>query len=145
MTRVDFYVLPDKDERSRWQTVCRIAEKAFKHGQAVHVHTGDKAIAGELDRFMWTWRDGSFLPHALFDDQHVDANPDVVKIRIGYGQEPLPDTELLINLHSAVPEFFSRLDRVMEIVGGDDATRAAARDRFKFYRDRGYDLNTHKL
>ncbi len=145
MTRVDFYVISDESEAARMSVVCRLAEKAHAHGHSVHVHTEDPGQAKSLDAFMWTFRDGSFLPHAVIDDDINNQFPDAVPVKIGHGQEPGADTEILINLGTAVPDFFSRLDRVMEIVGGDATTRASARERFKFYRDRGYDLNSHNL
>ena len=49
---------------------------------------------------------------------------------------------VLINLHAAPPPFFSRFERLAEIVGADEADAAAARERFRFYRERGYELRT---
>jgi DNA polymerase-3 subunit chi len=53
--------------------------------------------------------------------------------------------DVLVNLASTVPAFFSRFNRVAELVGNDEAARAAARERYRFYQERGYTLNTHKL
>jgi DNA polymerase-3 subunit chi len=52
---------------------------------------------------------------------------------------------VLINLHDAPPPFFSRFERLAEVVGADEAGAAAARERFRFYRERGYELRTHNL
>jgi len=145
MTRVDFYVVDDNSETARWRVACRLAEKANSLGHAVHVHTSNKNQASDLDRFMWTYRDGSFVPHALIGDPLGESTATPAPVLIGTGEEPKTDTEILINLCSEVPGFFSRMDRVMEIVGGDEQTRAAARERFKFYRERGYDLKSHNL
>ncbi len=145
MTRVDFYVIADESEAARLSVACRLAEKAHVHGHSVHVHTEDQAQAKSLDAFMWSFRDGGFVPHALVDDDINTRFPGAAPIQIGHGQEPGANTEILINLGASVPDFFSRLDRVMEIVGGNTATRASARERFKFYRDRGYDLKSHNL
>ena len=145
MTRVDFYVVADESDAARLSVACRLAEKAHAHGHSVHVHTEDQTQAKSLDAFMWTFRDGGFVPHALVDDEINTRFPDAAPIRIGHGQDPRADTEILINLAATVPDFFSRLDRVMEVVGGSAAIRASARERFKFYRDRGYDLNSHNL
>jgi DNA polymerase-3 subunit chi len=51
----------------------------------------------------------------------------------------------MINLAAEVPAFFSRFERVLEVVDGDASRRAQSRSRFKFYRDRGYELATHNL
>ena len=34
---------------------------------------------------------------------------------------------------------------LIEIVSLDEEDRAQARDRFRFYRDRGYEIRTHDL
>ncbi|MFK8031151.1 MAG: DNA polymerase III subunit chi [Gammaproteobacteria bacterium] len=145
MTRVDFYVVADESDTARLNVACRLAEKAHVHGHRVHVHTESAAQAKSLDGYLWTYRDGGFVPHALIDDELITRYPGAAPILIGHGQEPVADTEILINLANSVPDFFSRLDRVMEVVGGDAPTRATARERFKFYRDRGYDLKSHNL
>jgi len=44
-----------------------------------------------------------------------------------------------------MPSYFSRFRRVVEIVTRDSDDRALARDRFRFYRDRGYEITTHDL
>ncbi|RDJ93817.1 DNA polymerase III subunit chi, partial [Lacticaseibacillus rhamnosus] len=41
--------------------------------------------------------------------------------------------------------FFSRFQRLVEIVGTDASDRQAARERYRFYRDRGYEIRTHQL
>ena len=64
---------------------------------------------------------------------------------LGHDEAPADRTDLLINLGAEVPLFFSRFERVAEIVSGENEDRALARDRFRFYRDRGYSLNTHRL
>ena len=49
------------------------------------------------------------------------------------------------NLNAEPPPFFSRFERLAEIVGKDDADVVAGRERFRFYRERGYELRTHNL
>jgi len=56
-----------------------------------------------------------------------------------------PFAVLLINLGLDVPGFFSRFERVAEVVDGDETQKAKGRERFRFYKDRGYPLETHKL
>ncbi len=51
-----------------------------------------------------------------------------------------PHHQLLISLHDETPSYFSRFERVIEIVGADEADSLRGRARFKFYRDRGYEL-----
>jgi DNA polymerase-3 subunit chi len=143
MTRIDFYVLQAGSERHREVFACRLAEKAYGRGMGIYLHTSGPAATARLDELLWTFRDGSFLPHLSVDDAAAADPEGETPVLVGHGAEPGPQHELLINLADDVPLFFSRFDRVAEIVTGDAAD--AARDRFRFYRDRGYELNTHKL
>ena len=52
---------------------------------------------------------------------------------------------MLINLRAEQPPFFSRFQRLVEIVSLDEEDRSHARARFKFYRDRGYAIQSHDL
>jgi DNA polymerase III subunit chi len=145
MTRVDFYVLEDGADDARERFACRLADKAWRLKHSVYLHAASPAAAQHLDSLLWTWSDGSFLPHVL---QSPDLDPDLAsatQVRIGAGEEPGFEAALLVNLAQQVPLFFSRFERVAEIVGPGDSERASARDRFRFYRDRGYTLETHQI
>ena len=50
-----------------------------------------------------------------------------------------------VNLRADPPSFFSRFERLAEIVGIDETDVEAGRTRFRFYRERGYELRTHSL
>ena len=62
-----------------------------------------------------------------------------------HAAQPTTHTDLLINLAAEVPTFFSRFERVAEVVDTDAARRNQARERFRFYRDRGYAVETHNM
>jgi DNA polymerase-3 subunit chi len=64
---------------------------------------------------------------------------------VDYQGETLLNDDVLLNLRPEWPAFFSRFQRLVEIVGLDEADRAQARERFRFYRDRGYEIRTHDL
>ncbi|MDH5179421.1 MAG: DNA polymerase III subunit chi [Gammaproteobacteria bacterium] len=141
MTRVDFYVLENSDDKAAMQFVCRLAEKAYHLQHSIYIHTDNSQVSEQLDQLLWTFKQGSFIPHAIFNSDAAAAGPVV----IGHDHEPEENTEVLINFSPRVPEFFSRFERIVELVAGDDASRNLARERYKFYRDRGYALETHNL
>jgi len=141
-TRVDFYVLPEASDEGPLPTACRLCEKAVGSGKRVHVHAPDDEVAREFDRLLWIYKQGGFVGHERIGTSD-DPNP--ASVLIGTG-EPLPShRDVLVNLAPAVPAFFDRFERVLEIVAGDTATRAVSRSRFKFYRDKGLAPETHKL
>jgi DNA polymerase-3 subunit chi len=141
VTRVDFYVLPDTAPSGRERFACRLADIAFRRGQRVYVYTQSQDQAKMLDNLLWTFQAGSFLPHDLHPCQSAALTPVLV------GHDGVPDAghEVLINLTETVPTFFSRFERVAEIVDQDAAVKRASRGRFRFYRDRGYALQSHTL
>ena len=141
MTRVDFYVSPNNAEDASLHLACRIVDKAWQQQQRVYIHAADAQQAGMLDDLLWQFRDGAFIPHCQSDSQLASETP----ILIGCETTPAQPAEVLINLGTEVPGFFSRFERVIEIVAGSEPSRAQARQRFKFYRERGYPLETHEL
>jgi len=143
MTRVDFYVLKTGSARQRSVFACRLAEKALGLGHRIYLHTASGSDTNQLNDLLWTFRDGSFVPHLPMDRSPGEDSDDDTPIHIGHSTEPGHHTDLLINMADEVPLFFSRFDRVAEIVAAD--SRDIARDRFRFYRDRGYALETHTI
>jgi len=142
MTRVDFYVLESSGPTSRHRCACRIAEKAFLLDHRIYIHAGSEPEAHTIDDLLWSFRGGSFIPHALVTPREVHGEA----VLIGHDPETDPaETDLLINLAEEIPMFFSRFERVAEVVSEDESSRASGRNRFRFYRDRGYDLRTHQL
>lgn len=139
MTRVDFYVVSAQDEDARFVVTIRLADKAFRRGHRLFVHTASESHARHLDTLMWTWRPSNFLPHALVGE------PGSQRIAIGWGQEPADHDDVLINLAGAAPAFFSRFHRVAEIVTQHPEHLAAQRQAWRFYKDRGYPLAKHDL
>lgn len=142
MTRIDFYLLPDGSDAASGSVMatCKLCDKATSVGHKVYVHTADAAVTENLDGALWSFRQGSFIAHERHNGQsYEDPQPMVL---IGSVEPPETHHGIMINLSTEVPTFFSRFERVLEIVDGEPSLRAKSRERFKFYRDRGYELNT---
>ncbi len=141
MTQIDFYILSDQSTHSRELLSCRLAEKVYKLGNRLYIHTATQTDANRVDDLLWTYRDGSFLPHEIHQDGQTPETP----IMIGYEKEPNSEADVLINLAPAVPLFFSRFERVAEIISQQAEEKTSGRERYRFYRDRGYVLKTHHI
>lgn len=141
MTRIDFYVLSETARDTRCGFACKLTEKAYRLGRKVYIHAETPVQAAEIDDMLWTFRAGSFLPHAPYSTEAAADHP----ILIGCNLEPTGHTDVLVNLTQEVPLFFSRFERVAELVGQDEAQRQNARERFRFYRERGYLLESHTI
>lgn len=140
MTRIDFHVLPasGKIDADRW--ACKLAAKAWKQGHRVYLLAGSEIHARRLDDLLWTFRDTSFLPHSMIADRSED-----IRVFVGCGEDAPDEHEVMINLAHPVPSFFSRFERVLEVVPGEEEPRTQARERFRFYKERGYPLESHDI
>ena len=144
MTQVDFYILDNDSEDARLRLACRIVDKATQQDQHVFVNSTSDGEAQKLDELLWTFSQGSFIPHKIVRDAVETAPREPVVI--GLHQQPVGERwQLLINLAADVPDFFSRYERVAEVVDGNAVRREQSRERYRFYRDRGYKLNTHQV
>jgi len=140
MTRIDFYILPAEGGTDPVVAAARLCDKAVSAGKSLYVTTPDAARLDALDDLLWTQRQGSFISHERFvREPPVEPLP---KVLLGDAEPPEDWHDVLLNLGQDVPPYFSRFDRVLEIVPGDANSRAKCRERFKFYRDRGYELKT---
>lgn len=144
MTQVDFYITASDSADARLKLACRIVERAFGERQHVYISGSSEAEARKLDELLWTFSQGSFIPHRIVHQPL--AAPPLEPVLIGLIDEPVGERwDVLVNLGAAVPEYFSRYHRVAEIVDGDAARREQSRERYRFYRDRGYNLRAHQL
>jgi DNA polymerase-3 subunit chi len=142
VARVDFYLLKQTGLPSRQSFACRLAEKAYRLENTVHIHVGDRAGAERLDELLWTFRDGSFVPHHRISESGGQQDSPVT---IGCGEVDVPQRDLLINLSDEVPAFAKAFPRVAELVTSDEDCKQLSRKRFAEYRDQGHTLETHNV
>jgi DNA polymerase-3 subunit chi len=132
MTKVDFYT----GSQDKLRTACQLSHKAMQGGVRAVISTPDAATADALDKLLWHYPATAFIPHSRGDAGASEQMPVV----LSHGGDKFPHHELLISLHGECMPFFSRFERVIEIIGSDAEDSRMGRERFKFYRDRGYEL-----
>ena len=137
MTRIDFY----HDVDNKLQFACRLVAKAVEQNLRVLVFAPESSVARKIDQLLWTWHDTGFLPHCNVRDPLAAETP----VLMANDDAELPHDQVLLNLHHEQPAFFSRFQRLIEIVARDDADREPARLRYRFYRDRGYEIHRHDM
>jgi DNA polymerase-3 subunit chi len=140
MARVDFYVVTGNGETARQRFACRLAEKAWRHKNSVHIEVADAATARVMDELLWTFRDGSFVPHEILGSA-VRSAPVTIGTHVPGSTQP----DLLINLTNVLPEGRDAFPRVAEIVTADEDSKIRSRQHFAAYRDAGHTLETHKI
>jgi DNA polymerase-3 subunit chi len=137
MTSIDFYT----HVADRLEVAARLVAKAFVQHGSVRVLTPDAATTEDLDRRLWLKPPIAFLPHCRVSSALAGETP----IWVDHVDDHPGPAAVLINLQAEPPSFFSRFERLVEIVGIDQTDAAAGRARFRFYRERGYELRTHSL
>ncbi len=139
--RIDFYVSDEPGADVRLRLACRIAEKAYLAKQKVVVLLDDADTLRRFDELLWTFGDGSFVPH----DTVGGATPCEAPVALTTGPLPGGHAEVLLNLGSALPAAFDQFARVAEFLDGRPEVRAAGRERFKAYRGKSLEPQTHNV
>jgi len=142
MARVDFYLLKGAGVDSRYSFACRLAEKAYRLNNTVHIHVLSQSDVERVDDLLWTFRDGSFVPHdTLQNSASVRRSP----VTIACGTAAIEPCDLLINLCDEIPACAEAFPRVAELVSSDETCKQESRKRFAAYRDQGHTLETHNI
>jgi len=118
--------------------VSEICAKAVAKGHQITIISRDDEAGSHLQQRLWQHAATSFLPSATPADALRQGTP----IVLGVDGEALLQDDILINLQTAHPPFFGRFRLLVELVGTDDEDKVAARVRFRFYRDRGYEVKS---
>ena len=132
MTRVIFYSnLTDKQI-----TLHNLVQQALEKRHLVTILAESEQAASQVNSGLWRHDPSSFMPNVL--DSHVLAAE--TPVLIDWQEKTLFQDDILINLMQVQPTSFSRFRKLIELVGNDENDKAAARQRYKFYRDRGYEI-----
>ncbi len=137
MTGIDFY----HGAGDKVQTACRLIGELYAEGRRVLVYAPEGSLAAQVERQLWSHPATGFVPHCRIGTALAAETP----IVIGDSLDDADHHDVLVNLDGELPPAFSRFERLVEIVGTDEADRLPARERFKFYRDRGYAIAAHDL
>jgi DNA polymerase-3 subunit chi len=137
MTRVEFFFnVPNKLEKA-----AELCEKAVVKGRQLTIFSQNDAMSKAMQQQLWQQSATSFLPSHLSEEANSKFSPIVLDAT---GENLIQD-DILINLQVGHPPFFSRFRHLVELVGIEEADKVAARARFRFYRDRGYEIKTSDM
>ncbi|MGH8778916.1 DNA polymerase III subunit chi [Paraburkholderia sp.] len=135
MTRIDFHT----NVGDALLYACRLARKAYQAGQPTIVLAEPPRLRA-FDGMLWTFSALDFVPHCMAGMAIAAQTPIVLTSNL----DDAPHHQVLLNLGAEVPAQFARFERLLEIVGNAPDELASGRDRYRFYRDRGYALNNYK-
>lgn len=137
MTRIRFYSNAD----DRLQAACAWLAASWRQEQPIVVFAPQAEVAERLDRMLWMQPATAFLPHCSADAALAGETP----VLIARSIDEVAQDACLVNLSDDIPPGFSRFEQLVEIISTDDAVRLPARERFRFYRERGYALENRNL
>lgn len=138
MTQIDFHILQDASVEARWLYTCRFIEKVERLGHSILVVVDTLEEAQELDDLLWSFKPESFIAHQIM------GGDEGVKVEITFTADAGEHHDVLINLSSQIPEYFSRFARAAEIVIQEPKILENTREHYKFYKQRGYPITQHK-
>ena len=99
-------------------------------------------VLRRFDELLWTFGDGSFVPHDTVTAADAPCNAPVA---LTTGSLPADHTDVLVNLGNGVPASFEKFSRVAEFLDARPEVRAAGRERFKIYRGKSIEPQTHSV
>ena len=135
MTRIDFH----SNVGDSLGYACRLVRKAYLAGQPLIV-LAEPPRRRAFDEQLWTFAPLEFVPHCMAGSPLAAQTPVVLAANL----DDVPHHQILLNLGDAVPAQFARFERLLEVVGNAPDELTAGRERYRFYRDRGYALNNYK-
>lgn len=138
MTQISFY----SGAADKWITACRLCAKAVQQGVRILVYIPDAALIERFDQLLWTFSATSFVPHCRSDDDGlVQQTPVVLSRQIQTGEA----FDVLLNLHHEQPPGFAEFARLIEIAGTANEDKSAARERYRRYKDEGFEIRHYQL
>ena len=140
MTRIEFYF----NVASKHELIEHLVALALAKRRQICILTDDIHASANLSAYLWQNKPSGFLPNMPADVLNLN-HENLIKVAttpvvISSHTKALLQDDLLINLTTGEPNFFSRFTQLIEIIGLDSEDKSAGRQRYKFYRDRGYEI-----
>lgn len=145
MKQVDFYLISNRVNDAKYKLASRLANKLQRMQKSCLIITDSETATTELDRVMWSFSDSSFLAHESIGDDTLAS-----RVQIGEGNlvsQTVLEREysVIINLSPEIPSCNQHFDRIAEIVEADEGSKALARQRYKIYHGKGFELKMHNI
>ena len=139
--RIDFYVLEADATDGRLRLACKIIDRAYRSGHTAYLWARDDHETDLLDDLLWTFSQNSFVPHSRNNHNSDLTTP----VHIGHHPPQSGSAEVVVSVADRPVEDYSNFLRIAEVVGFDEIEKQSGRSRFKFYRDQGLELETHRI
>ncbi len=135
-----FYIMPDSaitDSAELDQLICHIVAQHYQGGERLCIYCGSKQHAERLDEQLWQLATELFVPHNLSGEGPAGGAP----VELVW-QPPRQRRQCLVNTTTVVPDFANKFQQLIDFVPADETGKAAARERYRVYRQQGLQLST---
>ncbi len=144
--RIDFYVLSGSDPDARLRFACRLVEKAWLKRHRIRVQFDQGREFEAFDQMLWTFSDRSFVPHRHAGSGNVAPSPAPPVVVLADSLDPdMADGDVVVNLSAGMPPGLEGWARIAEVIDSDTERRQRGRERFRAYRERGLEPETHEM
>jgi len=140
MTQIIFLVFSET-ATNEIKTVCERVHGFFLDRKKVFIHCASEKLAHEVDEILWNFDTDKFVPHHILGEGPNPPPP----VQISEAPAPLHQRDVLVNLTENMPQTPERFKFIVEIVPSDEKMRENARERFRNYRQKGYNPVTENL
>lgn len=141
MQTATFYIVPSDspqvNEVSFTHYVLFLVQHFAKQGAKLYLNCNDKAHAERIAEVFWQVEPTEFIAHNLVGEGPKHST----SIEIGHqGVKPNWNRQLIINLADNHTTFANAFDQVIDFVPDEEKAKQLARERYKIYRQAGYQL-----
>ncbi len=146
MANATFYIIkPDSPQASSEgfeKYVLFLAHHFAKQGAKVYLHCTDKAQSEQIAEHFWQVEPEQFIAHNLVGEGPKYAT----SIEIGHQDvKPSWNRQLVINVAENETTFANKFTEVVDFVPCEEKAKQLARERYKIYRQAGYQLQTIEI
>lgn len=131
MTLIEFHF----NVADKFSKIAELAQHCLERGQKLAVLCPDSESTEQLYLYLHQ-QPTLFLPLS-WEKQSIDA-----PIHLTWHIQQMHHDDVLINLQHPQPSAFSCFLKTIELVGTEEQDKTQARERFKFYRHRGYEIRS---
>ncbi|MCG9749899.1 DNA polymerase III subunit chi [Vibrio brasiliensis] len=146
MANATFYLITEESHQATpegfEEYILFLSRHFAKQGAKVYLNCNNKAHAEQIAECFWQVDSSEFMAHNLVGEGPRYAT----NIEIGYqGVKPSWNRQLVINLAENETTFANKFAEVVDFVPCEEKAKQLARERYKIYRQAGYQLQTIEI
>lgn len=130
---ISFYELNNSDENELFKIICDLCFKFYNLNRNVYILCPDTPNCHKLDEYIINYQINNFFPYQIYGDGPIPPAP----ICLGTDAATKLKYDILINLHSIIPDNFVKYKQIIEFVAAKPDMRAIARLHYKHYKKLG--------